>query len=206
MSFNDPLSNLSLNHFTSAAIFTSLCLCLSFLVGFMFSNFCFGEGHHRTRLKSLFSMPIDDVSGRTSLQMAIIQISGVLWSPPHLFVYFCVLSFFPFSFWNDPGTLQLGTCTYLFYFWGVGHLIYSIKLWTYYWDFLNSFLSSVYYYCWTLLLEFVQIILSNTSAVTELSLSRHLCNCSLKECPAVMLQWLNCFCPMWKVDLLTLFP
>lgn len=155
-------------------------------------------------------MPIDDVSGRTSLQMAIIQISGVLWSPPHLFVYFCVLSFFPFSFWNDPGTLQLGTCTYFVLFLGGGtsNLFNKIKtLWTYYWDFLNSFLSNVYYYCSTLLLEFVQIIPSNTSAVTGLSLSRlHLCNCSLKEWPAITLQWLNCFCPMWKVDLLTLFP
>lgn len=129
--------------------------------------------------------------------------------PICLFIFVSCLSFHS-VFGMILVLFQLGTCTYFVLFLGGGtsNLFNKIKtLWTYYWDFLNSFLSNVYYYCSILLLEFVQIIPSNTSAVTGLSLSRlHLCNCSLKEWPAITLQWLNCFCPMWKVDLLTLFP
>lgn len=86
----------------------------------------------------------------------------------------------------------------LFYFWGVGHLIYSIKtLWTYHWDFLNSFLSNVYYYCSTLLLEFVQIILSNTSA------SSSDLNCHCPVCTCVTAFWrsgLQSCCSGWIVS------
>jgi len=119
--------NLSLNRFTSAAIFTSLCLCLSFLLGLCF---LISTLERPTVELCFFSMPIDDVSGRTSLQMAIIQISGDLGSPHPicLFILVSCLSFHSVF----VVIMILVLCNWvlahtLFYFWGVGHLIYSIK-------------------------------------------------------------------------------
>lgn len=160
MSSNDPLSNLSLNHFTSSAMFKSSCLCLSFLMGLFFSHFCFGKG---ARLKSLFSMPIDDVSGRTSLQETESEEQKFRW-PLYRFLVFCdhrpicllfiVVSCLSF---HSVFVMILVLCSWvlahtLFYLWGgagTSNLFNEIKtLWTYYWDFwlfLIAVFANVFY-------------------------------------------------------------
>lgn len=127
-----------LNDFTPSAMFISICLCL--YVGVIF--FCL-KGHHGALLSysnfkglnySLFSLPINDVSGRASLlktESEELIFRLILHSfleccnhhPACLFAFVSCLCFY----------LVLVLCSWvlahtLFYLWeGVGHLIYSVK-------------------------------------------------------------------------------
>ncbi len=152
------------------------------------------------------------------MQMAITPISGVLWSPPCLFIVVTCLSIHSVFVMMFLVLCRWVLAHTLFYLCGgAGHLnLFSeIKTLWYYWAFWN------YYYYFLLVLaktivcsiiiiiimaqpcaaKFVQII-SNTSA------SSSKLNC---HCPSITAFWrsglqsLNCLCSMWKAHLLTLF-